>query len=49
MKLELVCIERSKVRPTSTPEGAHATTARFLLEQNLKRRRQIKDFGWKTD
>jgi hypothetical protein len=48
MELELMCIEWSEIRPTSIPEGAHATIVGFFLEQDLKRRREIKDFGWKT-
>jgi hypothetical protein len=45
-KLKLVCVEWTKIRPTRTTKGTKTTTIKFFMKEPLKRRREIKEFGW---
>jgi hypothetical protein len=44
-ELQLVRVEGSKIRPTSTPKGTQASIIWLFLEQGLKGREETKDFG----
>jgi hypothetical protein len=44
-KLEIVSVEGLKIRPARTTKGSRTCIVGFLFKKNLKRRRELQDFG----
>jgi hypothetical protein len=44
-KLDIISVEGSKIRPVRITKGSQTCIVGFLFKKNLKRRRELQDFG----